>query len=107
MERCSFINRLVSFTTFEAVTIATSAHEPEAVLAVVVKLRCNIVVVVKLRCNRRLDAYSITSSAMASTPGGKVRPRVFAVFKLMTNSNLVGCMTGRSLGFSPLRILPV
>jgi tripartite-type tricarboxylate transporter receptor subunit TctC len=31
----------------------------------------------------------------------------FAVFRLMTNSNLVGCMTGNSAGFSPLRILPV
>ena len=34
--------------------------------------------------------HSITSSAIASKPGGKVRPSVFAVFKLTTNSNLVG-----------------
>ena len=27
-----------------------------------------------------------------------------AVLRLMTSSNLVGCMTGRSAGFSPLRI---
>ena len=33
-----------------------------------------------------------------------VRPRAFAVFRLMTNSNLVGCSTGRSAGFAPLRI---
>src|ERR1700730_13261834 len=51
--------------------------------------------------------YSITSSAMASRPGGKVRPSALTVFKLMTNSNLVGCMTGKSSGFSPLRIRPV
>ena len=35
-----------------------------------------------------------------------VRPRALAVFILMTRSNLVGCSTGRSLGFAPLRILP-
>jgi len=39
-------------------------------------------------------------------PGGKVRPSAFAVFKLITNSNLVGWMTGKSAGFSPLRIRP-
>jgi hypothetical protein len=27
-----------------------------------------------------------------------------AVLRLMTRSNLVGCVTGRSAGFSPLRI---
>src|SRR5262249_39112162 len=50
--------------------------------------------------------HSITSSAMASTPGGMVRLSVLAVLRLITNSNLVGCTTGRSLGFSPLRIRP-
>jgi len=34
-----------------------------------------------------------------------VRPRSFAVFRLITNSNLVGCSTGKSPGFAPLRIL--
>jgi hypothetical protein len=29
-----------------------------------------------------------------------VRPRAFAVFRLMTNSNLVGCSTGRSAGLA-------
>src|SRR5215211_1585030 len=50
--------------------------------------------------------YSITSSARASKVGGTVRPRAFAVFRLITSSNLVGCRTGRSAGFSPLRIRP-
>src|SRR5262249_36194193 len=49
--------------------------------------------------------YSITSSARASTEGGMVRPRALAVFRLMTSSNLVGCSTGRSAGWAPLRIL--
>jgi hypothetical protein len=30
---------------------------------------------------------------MASRPGGKVSPSVFAVVRLMTNSSLVDCMT--------------
>ena len=48
--------------------------------------------------------YSITSSARASSAGGTVRPIDFAVLILMTSSYLVGCCTGKSLGFSPLRM---
>ena len=47
----------------------------------------------------------MTSSARASTDGGMVRPRVFAVLRLMTSSNFFGCSTGRSPGLAPLRIL--
>jgi hypothetical protein len=58
--------------------------------------------------NKRLDAaYSIISSAMASSVGGMSRPSVLAVLRLIISSNLVGCATGRSAGFSPLRIRPV
>jgi hypothetical protein len=61
---------------------------------------------------RHLDArmgghsphHSITSSAVASSAGGTVRPSAFAVLRLITSSNLVGCCTGRSAGFSPLRM---
>jgi hypothetical protein len=49
--------------------------------------------------------YSITSTACASSVGGTVRPSALAVFMLITNSNLVGCSTGRSEGLVPLRIL--
>src|SRR5262249_51936943 len=49
--------------------------------------------------------HLITLSALASTLGVIVRPICFAVFRLMTNSNFVGCSTGRSAGFAPLRIL--
>ena len=49
--------------------------------------------------------YSITSSAPISSDCGIVRPRAFAVLRLMTSSNLVGCSTGRSEGLAPLRIL--
>ena len=51
--------------------------------------------------------HSITSSASATKFGGMLRPSALAVFILMTNSNLVGCITGRSAGFSPLRMRPV
>ena len=34
-----------------------------------------------------------------------MRPSALAVLRLMTSSNLVGCSTGRSAGFAPLRIL--
>src|SRR5262249_56072755 len=49
--------------------------------------------------------HSITSSARASSIGEISRPRALAVFRLRTNSNLVGCSTGRSPGFAPRRIL--
>src|SRR6516225_2709640 len=51
--------------------------------------------------------HSITSSAMASSPGGKLRPNALAVLRLITKSNLIDCMTGKSTGFSPLRTRPV
>ena len=51
--------------------------------------------------------HSITSSARASTAGRISKPSAFAVLRLITNSNLVDCITGRSAGFSPLRIRPV
>src|SRR5262249_49151060 len=52
------------------------------------------------RCN-----HSITSSARASSVGGSSMPSAFAVVRLTTSSNLVGCSTGRSAGFAPRRIL--
>src|SRR5580704_3872295 len=40
--------------------------------------------------------HSINSSASASSVGGTIRPSAFAVLRLITNSNLVGCITGKS-----------
>jgi len=37
---------------------------------------------------------------------GTSRPSVLAVLRLMINSSFVACMTGRSAGFSPLRMRP-
>ena len=53
-----------------------------------------------------LQHYSITSSAVICIINGTMRPSAFAVLRLMTSSNLVGCSTGRSAGLSPLRIRP-
>ena len=55
-------------------------------------------------CQQRTFAYSITSSALASSVGGTVRPSAFAVFRLMTIWYFVGACTGMSAGFSPLRM---
>src|SRR5262245_14422424 len=55
----------------------------------------------------RTTCHSITSSARASSVGGTSRPSALAVFRLITSSNFVGCMTGRSPGLSPLRMRPV
>jgi hypothetical protein len=49
--------------------------------------------------------YSITRSACSNTEGGIAIPRMRAVLRLTTSSNFVGCSTGKSAGFAPLRIL--
>ena len=48
--------------------------------------------------------HSITSSARASSVGDTSRPNALAVLRLMTSSYLVGACTGKSPGFSPLRM---
>jgi hypothetical protein len=51
----------------------------------------------------RAARHSITFSARASRVGGTSRPSARALLRLITNSNFVGCSTGRSAGFVPLR----
>jgi hypothetical protein len=58
-------------------------------------------------CAATKESYSITSSAIASTPDGIVRPNALAVLRLMTSSTFVDRSTGKSAGFAPLRIFPV
>ena len=48
---------------------------------------------------------SMTRSARNRSSGGIVSPSAFAVCMLITNTNVVGCSTGRSAGLAPLRIL--
>ena len=59
---------------------------------------------VSSRTSLSRSLYSITSSARPISGSGMVRPSALAVFRLMINSTLVACWTGRSAGFSPLRI---
>jgi hypothetical protein len=61
----------------------------------------------RLMHRSNLLLYSITSVARARRKGGMVKPNSFAVFRLSTRSNVVGCRTGRSIGFAPARIFPV
>src|SRR5262249_7875924 len=49
-------------------------------------------------------AHSITPAALASQASGAVRPSAFVVLRLITSSYFVGACTGRSAGFSPLRM---
>ena len=51
--------------------------------------------------------HSITSSAATCRLTGTVSPSALAVLRFITSSNLVGCTTGKSAGFSPLRMRPV
>src|SRR5262245_46217544 len=51
--------------------------------------------------------HSMTSSARPSSGSGTVSPSALAVFRLMISANFVSCWTGRSAGFSPLRMRPV
>src|SRR5262245_60066733 len=48
--------------------------------------------------------HSITSSARASKVSGTMRPSALAVLRLTTSTYLFGFCTGRSAGFSPLRM---
>jgi hypothetical protein len=54
---------------------------------------------------QQLQTYSMISSASTSRLSGIVNPSAFAVLRLITRSNLVGCSTGISFGLVPRRIL--
>src|SRR5262249_12502154 len=49
--------------------------------------------------------HSITSSARATSSGGRSRPSARAVLRLIASSNLTGCSTGRSAGLVSCKIL--
>jgi hypothetical protein len=69
-----------------------------------------------VRCSVKFDAtifavasvmtYCMSSSVRRSTAGAIVNPSALEVFWLITSSNLVGCKTGSSTGFAPLRMRP-
>jgi hypothetical protein len=54
---------------------------------------------------QQILAYSITSSVRRRNVSGIVRPSAFAVLRLITSSNFVGCSTGMSPGGVPRNIL--
>jgi hypothetical protein len=51
--------------------------------------------------------HSMTASARRRMAGGIVRPSAFAVFRLITSSNFVGCWAGVSAGRAPFSILSI
>src|SRR5262249_17875805 len=58
------------------------------------------------KCHELSPSHSITSSARPRSVIGIVRPSPLAALRLMISSTFVACWTGRSPGFSPLRIRP-
>jgi len=55
-------------------------------------------------CRAAKFTHSITSSAIASRPGGMITPSALAVLTLIVSSYLIGSCTGNSATFAPLRI---
>ena len=52
-----------------------------------------------------LVSYSIALPARHSSDDGIVRPRALAALRFIPRSDRLGCETGNSAGFEPLRIL--
>src|SRR4029078_78091 len=52
--------------------------------------------------NRTSPVYSINSSARPDNGSGTATPSALAAFKLMINSTLLTCWTGRSAGLSTM-----
>src|ERR671936_294686 len=88
-------NRCVRFATTVASGHATLATKQDATLY----LGRTFTGWIAPACGWR--THSITSSARNRTDCGTVRPSAFAVLRLMTRSNLVGCSTGISPALAP------
>ena len=84
--------------------VPTFVYRHRFISLLVIRMPISYMTEVRRRTGRLLGLHSITSSARASSEGGASRLRAFAVLRLMTNLNFVGACTGRSPGFSPLRI---
>ena len=68
------------------------------------KKRCPLCAKSELMHRSKMDRYSITSPAVASSLAGISIPSALAVLRLIVSSYFVGACTGMSAGFSPLRI---
>ena len=86
-----------------------AAREPSSALAVSATQACRrrqAPIAPRIAVLHSLAPHSITSSARARSVGEIVRPRAFAVLRLTTSSNFVGCSIGRSPVLSPLKMRP-
>src|SRR6516225_1602366 len=83
--------RVVGAISFAVLRLIISAHGNSCVL------HCGLLQIV--------SPHLITLSALARTLSGIVRPICLAAFRLMMNSNFVGCSMGSSAGFRPFKIL--
>jgi hypothetical protein len=97
------------FRTGFCLNLNSVSHGPRGALTYVrcgahAGLNSDIAPCLKVPIPEVVSFHSITSSARATNASGSAKPRAFAVFRLITNSNLVGACTGRSAGFSPLRM---
>ena len=97
-----------SFTTdaVEATRACMSAFAPKADKRADVLGRPLCAKTGLMQCNTT-TAYSITSSARASSVGGSVTPSALAVLRLTESRKLVGRNTGKFAGFEPFRMYPV
>ena len=86
-------------------TLSRHTRRTKAVIQLRSRRRTKLTGAVTAMILSRASDHSITSSARRSSDCGIVSPSIFAVLRLTTNSNFVGCSMGRSPGFAPLRIL--
>jgi hypothetical protein len=97
--------------TFRAVGLAIDEGRSRAGMSLSCSYRgkngrsADIAKATQMTLSRHLASYSITSSAATIRVCGMMRPSTFAVLRLITNSNLVGCSTGKSAGLVPFKIL--
>src|SRR5215813_6046285 len=69
------------------------------------RLECPLCAKNGLMQRSKKDRYSMSSSARARIDVGTTIPKLLAVFRLITSSNLVGNSAGSSLGLVPFNIL--
>ena len=96
---------LSSAAALDAETLSAKSTALRAKTAMFFLHRSFLLMFSSFNCLLFALVHLMTLSALASTFGGIVRPICFAAFRLITNSNFIGCSTGRSAGLAPFRIL--
>ena len=92
------------FPRFPPLEVCGRRPSETAALSLIGPASENLHITGLMQCSNK-DSYSITSSARARSPAGRVTPRDFAVLRLAADHNLVGNSMGRSPGRAPFRIL--